>query len=203
MFIKILNYFTLNDYNHDMLTRLYISNIVLIEKLNLEFGAGLNILTGETGAGKSIVIGSVNAALGGKVSKDMIRQGADSAYIELIFSVDDPEKRRRLEELDVELPEDGTLIVSRKITPSRSSRTGAQPASQLPAEFSHSHVGMEQGICLEDDMFHLWFRFSVLISLCREPAGWPSPSFPVRGRGRGEPVRRRCRTRCSPWCRGS
>ena len=103
-----------------MLLDVRVKNLALIQSAQVSFAEGLNILTGETGAGKSIVIGSVNAALGGKVSKDMIRQGADSAYIELIFSVDDPEKRRRLEELDVELPEDGTLIVSRKITPSRS-----------------------------------------------------------------------------------
>ena len=79
-----------------MLLDVRVKNLALIQSAQVSFAEGLNILTGETGAGKSIVIGSVNAALGGKVSKDMIRQGADSAYIELIFSVDDPEKRRRL-----------------------------------------------------------------------------------------------------------
>lgn len=103
-----------------MLLELHVKNLALIEKADVEFGRGLNILTGETGAGKSIIIGSVNMALGGKASKDNIRQGADSAYIELLFSVTDPEKRQALKALDVEPDEDGTLIISRKIMPSRS-----------------------------------------------------------------------------------
>ena len=103
-----------------MLLDLRVKNLALIEKAEVSFSKGLNILTGETGAGKSIIIGSVNMALGGKVSRDMIRQGAEYAYVELIFSVDEPEKRTRLEQLDVELPEDGTLIISKKIMPARS-----------------------------------------------------------------------------------
>ena len=103
-----------------MLLDLRVKNLALIEKAEVNFSEGLNILTGETGAGKSIIIGSVNMALGGKTSKDIIRQGADSAYVELIFAVEEPEKRKALEELDVELPEDGMLIISRRITPGRS-----------------------------------------------------------------------------------
>ncbi len=103
-----------------MLLELRVKNLALIEKAEVAFSEGLNILTGETGAGKSIIIGSVGMALGGKASKDVIRQGAESAYIELIFSVTEPEKRKALEELEVELPEDGTLILSRRITPVRS-----------------------------------------------------------------------------------
>lgn len=103
-----------------MLLELRVKNLALIEKAEVSFSEGLNILTGETGAGKSIIIGSVGMALGGKASKDVIRQGAESAYIELVFSVMEPEKRKALEELEVELPEDGTLILSRRITPVRS-----------------------------------------------------------------------------------
>ena len=103
-----------------MLLELRVKNLALIEKAEVAFGEGLNILTGETGAGKSIIIGSVNMALGGKASRDMIRQGADCAYVELIFSVDDEEKRKRLKEMDVELPEDKTLIISKKIMAARS-----------------------------------------------------------------------------------
>lgn len=103
-----------------MLLDLQVKNLALIEKVAVSFSEGLNILTGETGAGKSIIIGSVNMALGGKASKDMIRQGADYALVELVFSVDEEEKRERLKELDVELSEDGTLIISKKIMPSRS-----------------------------------------------------------------------------------
>ena len=74
-----------------MLLELHVKNLALIEKADVEFGEGLNILTGETGAGKSIIIGSVTMALGGKASKDVIRRGADHAYIELIFFVDSKE----------------------------------------------------------------------------------------------------------------
>ena len=103
-----------------MLLNWQVKNLALIEKAEVSFSEGLNILTGETGAGKSIIIGSVNMALGGKTSRDMIRQGADYAYVELVFSVDDPVKRKRLEELDLDLPEDGTIIISKKIMPTRS-----------------------------------------------------------------------------------
>ncbi|MCI8888560.1 MAG: DNA repair protein RecN [Hungatella sp.] len=103
-----------------MLLELRVKNLALIEKAEVFFQDGLNILTGETGAGKSIIIGSVNIALGAKASKDLIRQGADYAYVELIFSVEEPEKKRRLKELEVELPEDGTLIISKKIMAARS-----------------------------------------------------------------------------------
>ena len=86
----------------------------------MEFGEGLNILTGETGAGKSIIIGSVTMALGGKAPKGSIRPGADYAYIELVFSVTGEEKRKALRELDVEPTEDGLVIISRKLTSARS-----------------------------------------------------------------------------------
>ena len=65
-----------------MLLELHVKNLALIEKADVEFGEGLNILTGETGAGKSIIIGSVTMALGGKAPKGSIRPGADYAYIE-------------------------------------------------------------------------------------------------------------------------
>ena len=103
-----------------MLLELHVKNLALIEKADVEFGEGLNILTGETGAGKSIIIGSVTMALGGKASKDVIRCGADHAYIELIFSVDSKEKKKALMQLGTEPTEEGMVIISRKIMPSRS-----------------------------------------------------------------------------------
>lgn len=103
-----------------MLLELHVKNLALIEKADVEFGEGLNILTGETGAGKSIIIGSVSMALGGKASRDSIRHGADHAYIELVFSVKGEDRLRALRELDTEPTEDGLVIISRKITPSRS-----------------------------------------------------------------------------------
>lgn len=103
-----------------MLLELHVKNLALIEKADVEFGEGLNILTGETGAGKSIIIGSVTMALGGKASRESIRHGADYAYVELVFSVSGEDKAKALKELEVEPAEDGTVIVSRKIMVSRS-----------------------------------------------------------------------------------
>lgn len=103
-----------------MLLELHVRNLALIECADVEFGEGLNILTGETGAGKSIIIGSVTMALGGKASRDSIRHGAESAYIELVFSVSGEEKISALRELDVTPDEDGLVIISRKLTASRS-----------------------------------------------------------------------------------
>lgn len=103
-----------------MLFHLSVRNLALIDSAEVEFEEGLNILTGETGAGKSIIIGSVNAALGGKTSKDMIRQGCDYAYVELVFSVTDEKKRRELAAREVCPDADGNLIISKKIMPSRS-----------------------------------------------------------------------------------
>ena len=75
-----------------MLFHLSVRNLALIDSAEVEFEEGLNILTGETGAGKSVIIGSVNVALGGKASKELIRQGCDYAYVELVFSVTDEKK---------------------------------------------------------------------------------------------------------------
>ena len=103
-----------------MLLELHVRNLALIEKADVEFGEGLNILTGETGAGKSIIIGSVTMALGGKASRESIRHGADHAYVELVFSVSGEDKIKALRDLEVEPAEDGLVIVSRKIMASRS-----------------------------------------------------------------------------------
>ena len=70
-----------------MLTHLHVKNLALIREAEIDFTEGLNILTGETGAGKSIVIGSVSLALGGKVSREMVRPGADYGLAELVFLV--------------------------------------------------------------------------------------------------------------------
>lgn len=103
-----------------MLLELHVRNLALIEKADLEFGRGLTVLSGETGAGKSILIDSINVALGAKTGKGIIRTGAEYAYIELIFAVDDPEKLKQIRNLDIAVEDDGMLIISRKITPVRS-----------------------------------------------------------------------------------
>jgi DNA repair protein RecN (Recombination protein N) len=100
-----------------MLRSLHIENLAIIDKADVELGKGLNIMTGETGAGKSVIIGSVSAALGGKLSKDMIRNGSDSAMVELCFETDDKKVADKLSELS--LPENaGEVLISRRISSS-------------------------------------------------------------------------------------
>lgn len=101
-----------------MLQNLHVKNLALIDEAEVEFGEGLNVLSGETGAGKSIIIGSMNLALGNKVPKEMLRESDDTAFVELVFSVDSPQTISQLRELDVEV-EDGTVILSRKISAGR------------------------------------------------------------------------------------
>ena len=91
-----------------MLQELHVKNLALIEEAEIDFTKGLNILTGETGAGKSLLIGSVNLALGGKVSKELIGSYGDYALVELIFQV---ERDREIEKLKGE----SKSSVSRKL----------------------------------------------------------------------------------------
>ncbi len=102
-----------------MLQSLHVKNLALIREIEIEFGRGLNILTGETGAGKSIILGSVNLALGGRYTKDMIREGADYALVELLFQPESPALVEKLKELDI-FPEDGMVSLSRKIMDGKS-----------------------------------------------------------------------------------
>lgn len=97
-----------------MLLSLHVKNLALIEETEVNFGQGLNILSGETGAGKSIIIGSVNLALGEKVPRSMLRENAEFALVELVFSVDQEHQTRALAKLDI-FPENGEVIMSRKI----------------------------------------------------------------------------------------
>ena len=101
-----------------MLTSLHVKNLALIEETEVFFGEGLNILTGETGAGKSVILGSVALALGAKADKDMIRTGAESALIELSFTADD-EVRSFMERMDMPLEEE-EIVLQRRIMPGRS-----------------------------------------------------------------------------------
>lgn len=102
-----------------MLVSLHVKNLALIDETEVVFGKGLNILTGETGAGKSIILGSVHLALGGKADKSLIRNGADYALVELLFQVEKEEQFEKLKELDVSMDND-LLIIQRKITATRS-----------------------------------------------------------------------------------
>jgi DNA repair protein RecN (Recombination protein N) len=98
-----------------MLKELHISNIAIIDKLQVEFREGLNVLTGETGAGKSIIIDALNLALGGRADTDMIRSGQTTASVEALFYSKDPELFRLLEDLGIET-EDNQIIIKRIIS---------------------------------------------------------------------------------------
>ena len=102
-----------------MLQNIHVKNMALIDEADVDFGDHLNILTGETGAGKSIIIGSISTALGGKVSRDVIRKDAEYALVELNFKVNSPQILAELEKM--EIPVDGDeVVISRRITGSRS-----------------------------------------------------------------------------------
>ena len=102
-----------------MLVHLHVKNLALIEDIAVDFGPGLNILTGETGAGKSILLGSMQLILGTKPARGMIREHADYALVELLFQVENPRTEKALRTLDVEL-EDSQVLLSRKIMDGRS-----------------------------------------------------------------------------------
>ena len=103
-----------------MLYSLHVKNLALIKEQEIEFSKGLNILTGETGAGKSVIIGSVNLALGGKTDAGLIRTGEESALVELIFGELNDQQKKFIKDMDIDLDEDGTVIIQRKIMPGRS-----------------------------------------------------------------------------------
>ena len=116
-----------------MLESLHVKNLALIEEQEVQFGKGLNILTGETGAGKSIIIGSINLALGAKADREAIRSGAEYALVELVFSLTE-EQKKQIKEMDLTIEEDGTFLLSRKLMPGKSvCRVGGElvSASQL------------------------------------------------------------------------
>lgn len=102
-----------------MLQNLHVKNLALIDEIEVEFGEGLNILTGETGAGKSIILGSVNLALGGRYSRDILRQGTKYGLVELSFLVENEHQIRKLNDMDID-PEDGIVTLSRRLMEGRS-----------------------------------------------------------------------------------
>ncbi len=100
-----------------MLKALNIENVAVIEKADIEFSGGLNVLTGETGAGKSIIVDSINAVLGERTSKEMVRHGAENASVTAYFDTLSDDVKTKLDEMGIET-EDETLIISRKISAS-------------------------------------------------------------------------------------
>ena len=102
-----------------MLLNLHVKNLALIEEVDVDFEKGLIVLTGETGAGKSLILGSVNIALGNKASKDMIRKGTDYSLVELTFSVSE-NCAKQLKKYDIYMEKDNIITVTRKISEGRS-----------------------------------------------------------------------------------
>lgn len=114
-----------------MLKNLYIENIAVIEKTTIDFTTGLNVLTGETGAGKSIVIDSINAILGNRTSRDLIRNGAESAFVSAEFDDLSESALVALEEFGFQSEEDGSVLIQRELTLSGKGkcRINGRPAS--------------------------------------------------------------------------
>lgn len=103
-----------------MLLSLHVKNLALIKESEVMFTDGLNILSGETGAGKSIILGSIRLALGAKADKDFIRHGEDYSLIELVFRTDKSTIEDKLRSLDLPVEPDGTIFIQRKIMDGRS-----------------------------------------------------------------------------------
>ncbi len=99
-----------------MLSVLKIKNIAIIESAEIEFSRGFNVLSGETGAGKSIILDSINAVLGFRTSRELIRTGETEAQVTALFSRITENAEKKLRELELPVSDDGTLIISRTIS---------------------------------------------------------------------------------------
>lgn len=154
-----------------MLLSAHVKNLALIDEVEMNFENHLNILTGETGAGKSVLMGAVNMALGGRISRDMIRKGADYALAELFFSVSDERVLETLKEMEIPV-EDDSVIISRRMTAGRSvsringeivSAADVRRAGQLLLDIHGQHDHQS----LLDKSRHL----TILDRFIREPLG--------------------------------
>ena len=114
-----------------MLNQLYIENIAVIEKATIDFGTGFNVLTGETGAGKSMIIDAIHAVLGQRTSRELVRTGARGAFVSASFSDLNAQVQKKLEQLGFSTEDDGTLLLQREIREDGRTvcRIGARPAS--------------------------------------------------------------------------
>lgn len=140
-----------------MLVSLFVKNLALIDEASVEFGPGLNILSGETGAGKSILIGSINLALGAKADKDCIRNGADQAVIELVFQLESEAQLQKMRELDLPVEDDNLVILQRKITPQRAvckvcgETVSAKQLQELSELLIHIHGQRDNQVLLKSE----------------------------------------------------
>lgn len=153
-----------------MLVSLHVKNLALIDETEVLFGEGLNILSGETGAGKSIIIGSVNLALGAKADKELIRAGADYALVELVFQINETSQKEQIMEMDLPLEEDGLLIIQRKIQPARSvcKVNGETVTAKQVKELAEILIDIH-GQHEHQSLLHKKKHMEILDEYCREP----------------------------------
>ena len=126
-----------------MLSQLFIHNIAVIERASIDLDRGFTVLTGETGAGKSIIIDAIHAVLGERTSKELVRTGADTASVSALFTELGPQVTAALRELSVPLEEDGSLLVQREIRAEGRSpvQVKRRPRHRLHAQVHRSPAG--------------------------------------------------------------
>ena len=151
-----------------MLQSLHVKNIALIDDVEIDFTDGLNILTGETGAGKSIIIDSVTFALGERMPKDVVRQDSDYALSELVFSVDNDRVREELANLDVMLTDDQVILQRRIVNGKSSCKVNGEsvPASRI-REIAEHLIDIH-GQHEHQSLLHKRNHITILDSFCKE-----------------------------------
>ena len=128
-----------------MLSRLQVKNYVLIDSLEIDFPEGLIIITGQTGAGKSILLGALSLLMGAKADAAMVSEGADNCVVEAEFETSDLSLKEVLEENEVEW-EEGHLVVRRVVNRSGRSRSFINDARHLPAGHGAVYLRKERKI---------------------------------------------------------
>ncbi len=149
-----------------MLSLLKIDNIAIIESAEIEFSRGFNVLSGETGAGKSIILDSINAVLGFRTSRELIRTGATEAKVTALFSSVSESVEKKLEELSLPLSPDKTLLVSRVISPDKNvckvnnALTNVTALREIGAELISIH-GQQDNRELLNNETHIFYIDSI------------------------------------------
>lgn len=156
-----------------MLIQLNIKNFALIEEIKVEFAEGFNILSGETGAGKSILIDAIDYVLGGKFSKSLIRTGEEKTFVEAVFSIDNELVKRELDELDIEYED--IIIISREYTLSGKSIIKVNGRSLIIAQLKKIREkildihGQHQNQTLLDRQSHIIYLDNFIGDKIKEP----------------------------------
>ena len=155
-----------------MLYSLHVRNLALIKEQEIEFSKGLNILTGETGAGKSVIIGSVNLALGGKADPGLIRTGEEYALVELTFGLESDRQRELLQEMDIPVEEDDTVVIQRKIMQGRSvSKVGGESVSARQLKDISNILINIHGQNDHQELLHKKKHMDILDNYCADKLG--------------------------------